>query len=384
MSNLTVLHIANDYFGSTVYKNLIGELDKLGVIQIVYNPIREHSSMYKNKIDLETRGSQIIYSHILNKTTDRIFYPLKIRKILRDIKQKVDMSKVQFIHAHTWYSDGGVAYLLSKKYNIPYIVAIRNTDVNLFQKRLIYLRPFGRKILLKAKHVITIASTYKNRLLTESSLQNIRKELNEKIRIIPNGVDFYWLKNAVHNKKIKVTPHFNVLFIGKFNRGKNVIALQEAVKLFSKEKNKNIQLHIVGGGGNETQEVLANVERSPDLYKYYGEVYDKDELLKIYQSCDVFAMPSMHETFGLVYVEAMLQGLPVMYRKNEGIDGYYTENIGEAVTVGSVEDIKEKLKLLHENYDSYELNIPLIAKNHDWQLIAKEYKNIYQYIQYRQ
>ena len=56
MNNLTVLHIANDYFGSTVYKNLIGELDNLGVIQIVYNPIREHSSMYKNKIDLETSG----------------------------------------------------------------------------------------------------------------------------------------------------------------------------------------------------------------------------------------------------------------------------------------------------------------------------------------
>jgi glycosyltransferase involved in cell wall biosynthesis len=380
MNNLTVLHISNDYFGSTVYKNLIGELDKLGVTQIVYNPIREHSSMYKNRIDLETPGSQIIYSHILNKTTDRVLYPLKIRKILRDIKQKVDISKVQFIHAHTWYSDGGVAYLLSKKYNIPYIVAIRNTDLNLFQKRLAYLRPFGRKILLKAKYVITIASTYKNRVLIQSSLQNIRKELNEKIRVIPNGVDSYWLKNAVCCKKIITTSHFNVLFIGKFDRGKNLLALQEAVKLFSKEKNKNIQLHIVGGGGKEVQKVLANIERFPDLYKYYGEIYNKDELIKIFQSCDVFAMPSRHETFGLVYVEAMLQGLPVMYRKNEGIDGYYTENIGEAVTIGDVKDIKEKLNLLYENYDSYELNIPLIAKNHDWRVIAQEYKDIYGYI----
>ena len=290
------------------------------------------------------------------------------------------MSKVQFIHAHTWYSDGGVAYLLSKKYNIPYIVTIRNTDLNLFQKKLAYLRPFGRKILLKSRRVIIIASTYKDRVLNQPSLQCIRKELNEKIRIIPNGVDFYWLKNAVGNKKSNITSRFNVLFIGKFNRGKNVIALQEAVKLFSKEENKNIQLHIVGGGGTEAQKVLANVERDPDLYKYYGKIYDKDELIKIFRSCDVFAMPSRHETFGLVYVEAMLQGLPVMYRKNEGIDGYYTENIGEAVTIGDVEDIKEKLKLLYENYDSYELNTPLIAKNHDWRLIARKYKEIYEYI----
>ena len=136
----------------------------------------------------------------------------------------------------------------------------------------------------------------------------------------------------------------------------------------------------MGGGGTEAQKVLANVERDPDLYKYYGKIYDKDELIKIFRSCDVFAMPSRHETFGLVYVEAMLQGLPVMYRKNEGIDGYYTENIGEAVTIGDVEDIKEKLKLLYENYDSYELNTPLIAKNHDWRLIARKYKEIYEYI----
>ena len=68
----------------------------------------------------------------------------------------------------------------------------------------------------------------------------------------------------------------------------------------------------MGGGGTEAQKVLANVERDPDLYKYYGKIYDKDELIKIFQSCDVFAMPSRHETFGLVYVEAMLQGLPVI------------------------------------------------------------------------
>ncbi|HRN54820.1 MAG TPA: glycosyltransferase family 4 protein [Niabella sp.] len=377
MNNLTVLHIANDYSGSGVYKNLIEELDKLGITQIVYTPVREQSSIYKNKIDLKTSGSEIIYSHILNKTTDRAFYPLKIKKILRDIKQKVDISKVKFIHAHTWYSDGGAAYLLSKQFNIPYIVAIRNTDLNLFQKRLVYLRPFGRRILLSAKHVITIAPTYKRRILDQSSLRVIKTELNEKIRIIPNGVDPYWIRNAVYEKKSNISASFNILYIGKFNRGKNVVALQEAVKLLSKEKNKNIQLHIVGGGGNQTQKVLANVERFPGLYKYYGEVYDKDELLKIYRSCDIFAMPSRHETFGLVYIEAMLQGLPVMYRKNEGIDGYYTEKIGEAVTVGDVADIKNKLELLCEHYNHYELNIPLLAKNHDWRLIAGVYKDIY-------
>jgi len=68
-----ILHITNDYSGSTVYKNLVGELDKLGSFQIVYNPIKEESRVGKNKIELNVKDSEIIYSHILNKTIDRIF-----------------------------------------------------------------------------------------------------------------------------------------------------------------------------------------------------------------------------------------------------------------------------------------------------------------------
>src|SRR5690606_16220352 len=134
MSKEIIFHITNDYSGSTVYKNLVGELDKLGLRQIVYTPVKEKSSITKNKIDFESEDSEIIYSHILNKTTDRVFYKRKIKKILRDIELKVDLTKVSFIHAHTWYSDGGIAYLLSKKYNIPYIVGVRNTDLNIHYK----------------------------------------------------------------------------------------------------------------------------------------------------------------------------------------------------------------------------------------------------------
>src|SRR5690554_437621 len=146
-----ILHITNDYSGSTVYKNLVGELDKLGLSQIVYNPIKEKSRIGKNKIDLNVTDSEIIYSHILNKTIDRIFYRKKIKKILKDIETKIDLSEIKMIHAHTWYSDGGVAYLLSKKYNIPYIVTIRNSDLNVFQKYLFHERSYGRKFLERAE-----------------------------------------------------------------------------------------------------------------------------------------------------------------------------------------------------------------------------------------
>src|SRR5690606_3150658 len=140
-----------------------------------------------NSVDFKTAGSQIIYRPILNYHIDRLFYPWKLRKTFNDIQRQVDFSKVTFIHAHTWYSDGGVAYELSKKYGIPYIVTIRNTDINLFQKKLKYVRPYGRKILEQAQKVILISAAYKERILEQNSLKPILSQLEEKIEIIPNG-----------------------------------------------------------------------------------------------------------------------------------------------------------------------------------------------------
>ncbi len=371
-----ILHITNDYSGSTVYRNLISELDDLGLPQIVYNPIKEESRIGKNLIEFNVKDSEIIYSHILNKTTDRIFFRKKIKKIIRNIETKIDLKKISFIHAHTWYSDGGVAYFLSKKYNIPYIVTIRNSDLNVFQKYLIHERAFGRKILAKAKSVILIAASYKKRVIELSSLQKVKGDLLSKLQIIPNGVDSYWVNNAV-DKKIKTdSKFFNLLFIGKFTNGKNVLPLQLAVNEINK-KSPVVHLHLIGGGGKAHQKVIGQVELNKDTMTYHGKIFDLSKLKEHFENADIFTMPSKHETFGLVYVEAMLQGMPILYTANEGIDGFYDEKIGEKVTSGKVEEIKGKLLLLMENYNSYNIPTEKLVKKHNWENIVLTYQNLY-------
>ena len=378
MNRLKILHITNDYTGSTVYMNLVHELDELGVQQFVYAPIRGTNGIGKNKVQLKIKGSEILYRDILNYSTDRYFYPLKLKKLYRDIRKHIDFSQIDFIHAHTWYSDGGVAYLLSKKYNIPYIVTVRNTDLNVFQKRLKYLRPFGRKILQHSEMIILIAASYKEKVLELSSLKSIKSTIKPKLKVMPNGVDSFWIQNAVQNKKEHIENELQLLYVGQFIKRKEVLALQASVCVLNREYNKNIKLHLVGGGGADEQRILEQVNKNPHLFTYHGKVYDKNKLLAIYRSCNVLAMPSRAETFALVYVEAMLQGLPILYAKKEGVDGFYDEKIGEAVIAGDVEDITKKLILIYDNFDSYQLNIPLLKSNHDWRLIAKQYLKLYQ------
>ena len=73
-------------------------------------------------------------------------------------------------------------------------------------------------------------------------------------------------------------------------------------------------------------------------------------------------MPSFHETFGLVYIEAMSQGLPIIYTKGEGIDGYFKEaTVGYSVNPKDVKNIVKKIEMIIHNYNK----------------ISKIYHNIY-------
>src|SRR5690554_4343984 len=211
-----VLHIANDYAGSTVYMNLVRELDNLAVEQIVYTPIRGTNNVGENAIEFASDKSEVIYSSILNWHIDRVFYPYKIFKILKDIQKKVDFSQIDFIHAHTWYSDGGVAFFLSKKYNIPFVVAVRSTDLNVFYKKLLYLRSFGRVILEKSKKIILISASSEPKLLELKSLKTSWEKLKNKVITLPNGVSPYWIKNAIVDEslKLKSSGVVNLIYVG--------------------------------------------------------------------------------------------------------------------------------------------------------------------------
>ncbi len=368
-----ILHITNDYSGSTVYKNLINELDKCGIQQIVYHPLREKGRVNKNKIDFSISASKIVYRPILSKYLDRIFYRKKIDKIVADLERTIDLNKISFIHAHTWYSDGGVALKLYQKYKIPYIIAVRNSDINIFFRYLIYQRNFARKILLNSKKIIVISASYMQRMREIYASENL---LTTKLKIIPNGVDPYWITNRASNPKKLDAKSIHLLYIGKFDKGKNVLNLMKAILETNKNRKNKLLLTLVGGGGGDHKEVTELVEKNR-CFKFFGKIMELEKLKSIFEENHFFVMPSKAETFGLVYIEALLQGLPVLYTKGEGIDGYYDSSIGEKVEDTSVGEIQAKLDILTSGRSNYNFDIDLIARNHNWENIAKVYSEIY-------
>ena len=110
---------------------------------------------------------------------------------------------------------------------------------------------------------------------------------------------------------------------------------------------------------------------------YLGAL-NKNSLLDAYRQSDVFIMLSHRETFGLVYAEAMSQGLPVIYTKNQGFDGQFDEGlIGFHSSPNKIEEIENIIIKVSENHKLLSFNASKYVRKFNWKVIAKRYDLIY-------
>ena len=368
-----VLHICSDYSQQKLYKELIIELSKKGIKQTVYIPVRSISQV--GKFDITgIENVKVIYSHILS-FKHRLLYHIKIKTIFADIEKQVDLKTFNIVHAHFLFSDGGVAYKIKTKYSIPYIVAIRNTDVNVFFKYMLHLRVFGREIIKASKNIVLITPAYQSLLVERYVPEKFSKSIMDAL-IVPNGLCPDWLEGTVLSCAQTLVP-LKLLYVGNFSRNKNVIQLLKVIKNFSHKM--DVELTMAGGGGNDHESVL-NLLKGQEFgfAKYIGRVEGLSAMKQLYSQHHIFIMISKLETFGLVYLEAMSQGLPVIHTTGQGIDGYF-ENSSFAIPVNphSEREVINAIERIVNNYEIASREAKKASNSFLWEEIAKKYIKLY-------
>tara|TARA_B110000879_G_C11151668_1_gene504927 strand:+ start:210 stop:1352 length:1143 start_codon:yes stop_codon:yes gene_type:complete len=348
---LKILHISNDFLNSRVHSNLYKQIDNYGFEQVIFCPLRNKNKIDINILRFDNSNSKIIYSRVISNF-HRIFFRKKINFLYSDLIKNINPNEIDLQHATTLFSDGAIAYKLFLKYNIPYVVTVRNTDVNLF----LNLRPdlylIAKKILMNASNIVFISISLRKLFFKNFYFKKIENELSNKIKVIPNGIDDYWLKNVTSPRS---ENKLRFLFIGKFDKNKNVLNLIKALN-FLREKHDDIELNLVGGSGSNHKKILTLITKNSWI-TYHGKINDKQKMKNIFKQNDFFLMPSKFETFGLVYIEALSQGLPILYTENQGVDGLFNTSVGLATNPNESKNIVKSIEKLIFNSQNYKENI---------------------------
>lgn len=363
---MKVLQIANGFLDSKLYQNLFDHLALLHVENNVYVPINI------NKIFEDTQRKNIIISKCFSNI-DRFLFFTKQKKMYQDVTQKLTINEFDVIHAHTLFSGGYLAYQLNKKYNIPYIATVRNTDLNTFFKYMIHLRSTGINILRNAAKVVFLSPVYRERLINHYVPENFKEIISEKSIVIPNGIDDYWLKNKYYRGTSPEGKKLKLIFVGSVTPNKGIRVSVKACELLI-EEGYDVQFTMIGKIENKAYK---NMIESSKFIRHM-DYSPKEVIIEQMRKADIFIMPSKHETFGLVYAEAMSQGLPVIYTSGEGFDGQFSEGeVGYHVRSNDMSDVVAKIKMILNYYDEISEKSSGNSDCFKWNTIAKRYLAYY-------
>lgn len=204
-----------------------------------------------------------------------------------------------------------------------------------------------------------------------------------KITVLPNGMDkifFTKVKDNDFRSKFKIQEKEKlVLFFGRYNVTKGPEKLILAAKEILKERN-DITFLFVGPDEGMLPQMQ---ELSKDVKKIIinGPIRDRKEVVKMYQSADVFALPSFREGLPLSLFESFASGLPVVASPVNGVPFEMENNVnGLFVNYGDIEGLKNSiLKILNNKTlaSKFSKNNIEKSKKYDWDIIYKKYMEVY-------
>ena len=189
-----------------------------------------------------------------------------------------------------------------------------------------FTRPLINKVLKDADVVLAVSEALKDEII-KTNIPNIK----EKTRLHWNSIDVSKFKTTEENKdkfKKELVQEFGIdadkpiiLFVGNIIKRKNVELLIDAKKEMSVEANL-----VIVGDGPQSKELKEKCEKEDIQNVYFtGTRRDVEDVIP---SCGLLVLPSFSESFGLVLIEALSCGKPVIGSNVGGIKEIITEDVG--------------------------------------------------------
>lgn len=294
-----------------------------------------------------------------------------------EIRSLVRQNRYDLIHCFFCVPTGLLLLLLKDLKDIPSVVSLRGSDVPNydpydFTTRIFHaiLRPFSLKIIQTSTKVV--ANSY---FLRDLAIKNLKRI---DISVIPNAVDTTFFNSNSRMKTKNNSVH--LLCVSRLVRRKGI---EDLIKAMVNFKNTNLCLDIIGSGKSEKNiKKLIKEENLSNLVKLRGFI-PQENLPHHYNLADIFVLPSLTESGGEAFLEAMSCGLPIVSNKVGGIPEYVSNgHNGLLVTPGDIDGLHMALKKLVEDEQLRKSmgrnSRDIIKAHHSLTRITDQYLEVYQ------
>jgi starch synthase len=271
--------------------------------------------------NLCVRGSQP-WGEITNGTREKFKGALEALSL--NLTQIKALENIDIVHTHTWYVSMA-GFLAKKLYGVPFVL----TTHSLEPLRAWKAEQLGsgyamsswmeRTAILDADAVIAVSRQAKEDVLRAYPVAA------ERVHVIYNGIDLNEYRKTTDTSALRsygVDPTIPyVLFVGRITRQKGVTHLVDAIRYLPSQTQV-----VLCAGAPDTPEIAAEMREKVGTARevnprvvWIEKMVSKPEAIQLYSNARVFCCPSVYEPFGIINLEAMSCGVPVVGSATGGI-----------------------------------------------------------------
>lgn len=306
--------------------------------------------------------------------TQRLAYVQAFRNRIEDGLYKF---RPDIVHVH----HGWVIASILEEFDVPYVITLHGTEYHAFKNYKDYQQDVLRGIH-GAQIVVALTEDERNRAIEAYGLDP------QRITIITSGTDTDMFKpldvdkeNLLRSYAIEAVDRPVVFFGGRLTDQKGVDTLLWAASTYSKTDERPITL--IAGDGN----LRSNLENLAEELKldtvYFLGAQSHEQMVKLFNVADVAAMPSIFEAFGLVALEALACGTPVIAGNVGGFGRIVNNEIGYLMNPGDYETLAEKITIFIRDRFKEKVKdraVAYIRQNFSWDKTVENIQKLYEQV----
>jgi len=325
----------------------------------------------------DENGLRVVRSSYLkmpgNEQYNILGWARKTARIYRRYERQFGKPDLILAHSVTWA--GYASYLLRQKYDLPYVI---------IEHRSFFVWSSGEaREMVKPFYIPLFKLAYdhceKLVLVSDSLRKGIEAlvpSVLKKTKLIPNMIrEDLFLPPAEPRK----TDPFVFFWAGRLEHVKGLDLLLEAVRLLADKTDQNFLVRLAGKGSlREDLEQMASALGVSEQVIFLGRI-SREEVLLGMQAANCFVLPTRYEAFGVVLIEAMATGLPVIATRSGGPDSIVTKENGLLIEPENAEVLakamQEMMVKIH-GYSAKEIRAQCLNNYGDSQVL-EQYRQLF-------